>query len=301
MEITVLGTASIGGVPEWDCTCPNCAAARQDPRLRRTRSSITATLDGDMHVLFDAGHDLKTQLESNGIVPRVETAGETFRESRIDSVFLTHGHADHTVGVAEFCTGKSFELPLHGPPDLIDFLFGSEETPNYFGELGRLARNYVIPIKLIQEKTVTRLGELEITGIEIPHTQVLENGRKYPSSTYAYEIRHWDRRLVYAPDLGRLDPWFIERLEGADVLLMDATFWWDNELERISGIPITSYKLGHVPQDEAVEILKDRGIGRVIFTHFNHTNPSILENGDQRKIVDKAGMETSFDGMKIKV
>ncbi|MFA9435796.1 MAG: MBL fold metallo-hydrolase [Candidatus Bathyarchaeota archaeon] len=301
MEITVLGTASIGGVPEWDCTCPNCAAARQDPRLRRTRSSITATLDGDMHVLFDAGHDLKTQLESNGIVPRVETAGETFRESRIDSVFLTHGHADHTVGVAEFCTGKSFELPLHGPPDLIDFLFGSEETPNYFGELGRLARNYVIPIKLIQEKTVTRLGELEITGIEIPHTQVLENGRKYPSSTYAYEIRHWDRRLVYAPDLGRLDPWFIDRLEGADVLLMDATFWWDNELERISGIPSTSYKLGHVPQEEAVEILKDRGIGRVIFTHFNHTNPSILENGDQRKIVDKAGMETAFDGMKIKV
>ena len=301
MEITVLGTASIGGVPEWDCTCPNCAAARQDPKLRRTRSSITATLDGDKHVLFDAGHDLKTQLESNGIVPRVETAGETFRESRIDSVFLTHGHADHTVGVAEFCTGKSFELPLHGPPDLIDFLFGSEETPNYFGELGRLARNYVIPIKLIQEKTVTRLGELEITGIEIPHTQVLENGRKYPSSTYAYEIRHWDRRLVYAPDLGGLDPWLIDRLEGTDVLLMDATFWWDNELERISGIPITSYKLGHVPQEEAVEILKDRGIGRVIFTHFNHTNPSILENGDQRKIVDKAGMEIAFDGMKIKV
>jgi pyrroloquinoline quinone biosynthesis protein B len=300
MEITVLGTASIGGVPEWDCTCPNCSSARQEPRLRRTRSAITATVDGDKHVLFDAGHDLKTQLESNGIVPRIETAGETFRESRIDSVFLTHGHADHSVGVAELCTGKSFELPLHGPPDLIDFLFGSEKTPNYFGELGRLARNYVIPIKLIQEKIVTRLGELEITGLEIPHTQVLENGRKYPSSTYAYEIKHGDRRLIYAPDLGSLDPWFLDRLEGADVFLMDATFWWDNELERISGIPITSYQLGHVPQEESIEILKDRGIGRVIFTHFNHTNPSILENGDQRKIMEKAGMYTAFDGMKIK-
>ena len=301
MEITVLGTASIGGVPEWDCTCPNCAAARQEPKLRRTRSSITATVDGNMNVLFDAGHDLKTQLESNGIVPRIETTGEKFRESRIDSVFLTHGHADHTVGVAEFCTGKSFELPLHGPPDLIDFLFGSKENPNYFGELGRLARNYVIPIKLMQEKTITRLGGLEITGLEIPHTKVLENGRKYPSSTYAYEIMHGDRRLVYAPDLGRLDPWFLDKLEGADVFLMDATFWWDNELKRISGIPITSYQLGHVPQEETVEILRDRGIGRVIFTHFNHTNPSLLENSDQRKIVEKAGMETAFDGMKIKV
>lgn len=301
MEITVLGTASIGGVPEWDCTCSNCAAARHVPHLRRTRSSITATVDGDKHVLFDAGHDLKKQLESNGIVPRIETAGETFRESRIDSVFLTHGHADHTVGVAEFCTGKSFELPLYGPPDLIDFLFGSEEEPNYFGELGRLARNYVIPIKLMQEKTITRLGELKITGFEVPHTKVLENGRKYPSSTYAYEIRQGDRRLVYAPDLGRLDPWLLDRLEGADVFLVDATFWWDDELDRISGIPITSYHLGHVPQEEAVEILKDKGIGRVIFTHFNHTNPSIVENSDQLKIVEKAGMETAFDGMKIEV
>ena len=145
MEITVLGTASIGGVPEWDCTCPNCAAARQDPRLRRTRSSITATLDGDMHVLFDAGHDLKTQLESNGIIPRAETAGETFRESRIDSVFLTHGHADHTVGVAEFCTGKSFELPLHGPPDLIDFLFGSERPPTTSGSWEGLLETTLFP------------------------------------------------------------------------------------------------------------------------------------------------------------
>ncbi len=301
MEITVLGTASIGGVPEWDCTCSNCAAARDVPHLRRTRSSITATVDGDKHVLFDAGHDLKKQLESNRIVPRIETAGETFRESRIDSVFLTHGHADHTVGVAEFCTGKSFELPLHGPPDLIDFLFGSEEEPNYFGELGRLARNYVIPIKLMQEKTITRLGELKITGFEVPPTKVLENGRKYPSSTYAYEIRQEDRRLVYAPDLGRLDSWLLDRLEGADVFLVDATFWWDDELDRISGIPITSYHLGHVPQEEAVEILKDKGIGRVIFTHFNHTNPSIVENSDQLKIVEKAGMETAFDGMKIEV
>ena len=301
MEITVLGTASIGGVPEWDCTCPNCAVARLDPRLRRTRSSITATVNGDQHVLFDAGHDLKKQLEANGIVPRVETAGETFRESRLDSVFLTHGHADHTVGVAEFCTGKSFEIPLYGPPDLIDFLFGSEDRPNYFGELGRLARNYVIPIKLEPEKTITRLCELEITSFEVSHTKVLENGRKYPSSTYAYEIKHGDRRIVYAPDLGKLDPWLLDRLEGADVFLMDATFWWDDELDRISGIPITSYHLGHVPQDEAIEILKGRDIGRVIFTHFNHTNPSIVENGEQWKKVEKAGMETAFNGMKIKV
>ena len=298
MEITVLGTASIGGVPEWDCTCPNCAAARKNPTQRRTRSAITVTLDGYKHILFDAGHDLKTQLESNNLTPNPETAGETHRESRLDSVFLTHGHADHTAGVAEFCTGKSFEIPVYAPPDLVDFLFGTEENPNYFGELGRLAKNYVKPIKLEECQPIERLG-VTIKGFEIPHTQVLEDGRRYPSTTYAYEIEHKEKRVIYAPDLGKLDKWILKRLEGVDVFLMDATFWWDNELERISGIPITSYQLGHVPQEEAVEILKDADIGRVIYTHFNHTNPAIDPASKQRKIVENMGQEIAHDGMKI--
>ncbi len=299
MKITVLGTASIGGVPEWDCTCPNCAAARKHTEHKRTRSSITVTLDEHKHILFDAGHDLKTQLEANQLTPNPETAEETYRETRLDSVFLTHGHADHTVGVAEFCTGKSFNLPLYAPPDLIDFLFGSETSPNYFGELGRLSKNYVDPCPLIEEATVTRLGEVDVRGFEIPHTQVLEDGRKYPSTTYAYEIEHDEKRVIYAPDLGELSPRLLNRLEGVDVFLMDATFWWNNELDRVSGIPVTSYQLGHVPQEASVELLKDRGIGRVIYTHFNHTNPVLDKSGHYRKIVENAGQEISYDGMKI--
>ena len=80
---------------------------------------------------------------------------------------------------------------------------------------------------------------------------------------------------------------------------MDATFWWDNELERISGIPVTSYQLGHVPQEEAVEILKDKGIERVVFTHFNHTNPVLDPDEPFMKIVEKAGHEIAFDGMRL--
>ncbi len=301
MEITVLGTASIGGVPEWDCTCPNCATARRDPSLRRTRSSIAVTDDEDRYVLIDAGHDLKTQLETHGLTPRPERAGKTHRESRLDSVFLTHGHADHTVGVAEFCTGKSFELPLYGPPDLVDFLFGSEEDPNFFGELGRLARDYVKPVKLLAGETVTRLGGVEIKGFEVRHTQVLSGGRRYPSSTYAYEISQSGGRAVYAPDIGLLDEAVLSRLEGADVFLVDATFWWDDELQRISGIPVTSYQLGHVPQEEALKILSRVDVGRVIYTHFNHTNPVLDEKQPYREMVETAGQENAFDGMKIRV
>ena len=301
MLIKVLGSASIGGVPEWDCTCHNCAAARRDEWLVRTRSSIAVTVDGNKYVLFDAGHDVKVQLERNNLTPRPEAAGETMRESRLDSVFITHGHADHTAGIAEFCTGKSFELPVYGAPDLIDFLFGDEEHPNYFGELGRLAKNYVKPIKLGEGETVTRLGVVRVTGVEVPHTQVLEGGRRYPSSTYVYDIVHSGRRLVYAPDLGQLNEAVLDAVRGADVLLMDATFWWDDELKRVSGIPVTSYQLGHVPQEESVRILRGVDVGRVIYTHFNHTNPVLDSSKEYAKKVLKAGQEIAYDGMRIEV
>jgi len=300
MEITFLGTASIGGVPEWDCACPNCVNARADTRLRRMRSSIAVTLDGRRHVLVDAGHDLKQQLEAH-LAPTPEEAGETGRMSRLDAVFLTHGHADHTVGVAEFCTGKSFQIPVYAPPDLIDFLFGSEERPAYFGELGRLARNYVVPYKLREGDEVTVLGGLKVMGFEVPHTKVLDDGRKYPSSTYAYEFSRGGRRLIYAPDLGRVTDRLMDRLDGADLFIVDACFWWDDELTRISGIPVTSYQLGHVPLEECVRLLSDVDVGRVVYTHFNHTNPVLDPAKPYRKMVEDAGQELACDGLKIRL
>jgi pyrroloquinoline quinone biosynthesis protein B len=300
MEITFLGTASIGGVPEWDCACPNCVNARADTRLRRTRSSIAVTLGGGRHVLVDAGHDIKQQLEAH-LAPTPEEAGETGRMSRLDAVFLTHGHADHTVGVAEFCTGKSFQIPVYAPPDLIDFLFGSEERPAYFGELGRLARNYVVPYKLGEGEEVTVLGGLKVMGFEVPHTKVLDDGRKYPSSTYAYEFSRGGRRLIYAPDLGLVTDALRERLDGADLFIVDACFWWDDELTRVSGIPVTSYQLGHVPLEECVRLLSDVDVGRVVYTHFNHTNPVLDENKPYRKVVEDAGHELASDGLRIRL
>jgi pyrroloquinoline quinone biosynthesis protein B len=297
----MLGTASIGGVPEWDCGCLNCIQARANPTLRRTRSSIAITLNEDKYIIIDTGHDIKAQLETQNLTPRLSVVGETCRESRIDSILLTHGHADHTVGLAEFCTGKSFEIPVYGPSDLIDFLFGTSANPNYFSDIGRLARNYVIAHELKENRELTLLGGLKVKGFEIPHTTVLKDGKKFPSTTYAYEVRYDDKRLIYAPDLGKFTQDLLKRLDGVDIFIMDATFWWDDELDRISGIPVTSYKLGHVPQVESIEILRDLDIDRVIYTHLNHTNPVLDPTQPYREIVINAGQEIAYDGMNIKL
>ncbi len=51
--------------------------------------------------------------------------------------------------------------------------------------------------------------------------------------------------------------------------------------------------------EEAVSILGDAGIGRVIYTHFNHTNPALDPTQPFMKKVKDAGQEMAWDGMKI--
>ncbi|MFQ6052908.1 MAG: MBL fold metallo-hydrolase, partial [Candidatus Bathyarchaeia archaeon] len=135
MKIVVLGSGSNGAVPQWDCPCPNCTRARADPALRRTRSSVAVTLDGERYALIDASPDLKQQLESVGLVPRPRGEETHGRETRIDSVLLTHGHGDHCVGLFELSTGKCFGIPVYGPPDLIDYLFGRGGGGRFFSDL----------------------------------------------------------------------------------------------------------------------------------------------------------------------
>jgi pyrroloquinoline quinone biosynthesis protein B len=261
---------------------------------------VAVSIDGGQHVLVDATPDLKFQLEGVGLIPRQEEA-EHGRQSRIVTVLLTHGHGDHTVGIAEFSTGKSFEIPIHGPPDLMRFLFGSEDHGSFFGDLGRLARDYVVPHALMEGEMLDLLGGLRVTGFEIDHTDRMEDGTCFPSSTYGYELETGGKRLVYTPDLGLLTEDLLERVEGSDLFMLDATFWWNDELNRISGLNKTSYDLGHVPVEESLEILKDRDIGRVVYTHLNHTNPLLDPTQPAAKALREAGFEVAYDGMRLKL
>src|SRR3990170_268702 len=145
MKAIILGSGSNGGVPQWDCPCPNCSRARSDLRLRRTRSSMVVTLDGDRFVLFDASPDLKQQFESVSLVPGSVRSDWSERENRIEAIFITHGHGDHCMGLFEFSTGKCFNIPVYGSPDVIRFLFGTRDQEQFFSSLGRLAKDYVNP------------------------------------------------------------------------------------------------------------------------------------------------------------
>ncbi len=63
LRVVVLGAAAGGGVPQWNCGCRICRAARKEqPELQATQASIAFCADGAHWFLVNASPDLRQQL-----------------------------------------------------------------------------------------------------------------------------------------------------------------------------------------------------------------------------------------------
>ena len=99
MKITFLGTGTSHGVPVIACDCAVCKSS--DPHDKRTRSSAYIQTEDNKHILIDIGPDFRTQ-----------ALREDIRE--IDTVLLTHSHADHLFGIDDL---RNFSCIMSKKPE----------------------------------------------------------------------------------------------------------------------------------------------------------------------------------------
>ena len=64
LRVIVLGAAAGGGVPQWNCGCPVCRAARLDPDRMRTQASLAISVDDENWFLINASPDLRQQINA---------------------------------------------------------------------------------------------------------------------------------------------------------------------------------------------------------------------------------------------
>src|SRR5689334_20267360 len=98
MRIRILGSAAGGGVPQWNCRCPNCEAARQSFATVRTRtqSSVAVTADGRSWFLLNVSADVRAQLPAcRELCPPTDG----LRGTPIVGCVLTDAEIDHTSGL----------------------------------------------------------------------------------------------------------------------------------------------------------------------------------------------------------
>src|SRR6476469_1760860 len=97
LRVVVLGAAAGGGVPQWNCGCPVCQAARNEhPELRSTQASIAISADGDHWFLINASPDLRQQLIAT---PQLHPRAGKLRHSPISGAILTNGEIDAIAGI----------------------------------------------------------------------------------------------------------------------------------------------------------------------------------------------------------
>lgn len=101
MELIFLGTGTSQGVPM--IAQPESGCDLENPKNWRTRTSIHVEMGGH-HIQVDAAPEFRMQCINNGI-------------DRIDTFILTHGHADHILGMDDlrrFCDLKGgVALPVY--------------------------------------------------------------------------------------------------------------------------------------------------------------------------------------------
>ena len=109
--------------------------------------------------------------------------------------------------------------------------------------------------------------------------------------------------LFYAPGLGEIEPHLRPFLASADCVMLDGTFWTDDELIRLGVSQKRARDMGHLPQSgpggmlEVLQPLK----ARKVLIHINNTNPILDEDSAERAVLAAAGVEVAADGMEIEL
>lgn len=108
-------------------------------------------------------------------------------------------------------------------------------------------------------------------------------------------------RLAYLPAVPAIDDTLLQRLESADLLLFDGTFWTDDELIKVQSSGATAREMGHVAVSVSLRKLAALRHPRKVFIHINNTNPMLDESGPEYREVRDAGWEISKDGSRFEL
>lgn len=258
MKLHFLGTGTSFGIPVIGCGCATCRST--DPRDRRSRHGALIE-HGDRRLLIDAPPELRLQLLDVQL-------------DRLDAVWFTHHHADHTHGLDDlrvFSMRSGKPLAIYGSEDCMGVL--ADRFGYVFDQLGSQVNGTSRPEGELHE--LTPYEEMEIAGLRMIPLPVRHG------SIEAYGFRVGDLGYItdakYVPDRTK------EVLRGVRTLVLNA-LWFGNAHPT------------HFNVEEAVEMAIQIGAERTYLTHISH-------RASHRELEERLppGIQPAYDGLTIEV
>ena len=302
MQVIVLGAAAGGGFPQWNCNCRNCDGVRRGTiRARaRTQSSIAVSANGIDWVLFNASPDVLAQIKA---IPVLQPA-RAVRDTGIRAVLLVDGQIDHTTGLLMLREGQRLQIWC------TDMVREDLTTGNpLFNILGHYCgvNWHNLPTSAGNRFSIDGIERLSFTAVPLkskapPYSPHREDPHEGDNIGVRITDERSGKNLFYAPGLGEIEPHLEPFLAQADALLVDGTFWTDDEMIRLGISSKRARDIGHLPQSGAagmISVLQPLKAVRKILIHINNTNPILDEDSPERAQLNRAGIEVAYDGLEI--
>ncbi|WCR11339.1 pyrroloquinoline quinone biosynthesis protein PqqB [Paracoccus stylophorae] len=291
MRIIILGAAAGGGLPQWNCGCANCDAARAGRIPSLSQSSVAVSADGEDWAILNASPDIRTQLAAT---PALHPSGP--REMPLRSVLVTNGDIDHVAGLLILRESQPFDL--YATAAIHDALAANPM-------LAALRPDLVARRTVALDRTVTLTPGLTATLFAVPgKVPLYQEGETVETdlvgeTTVGVELRTATRRALYIPGCAAMPDWLRARIAGADALLFDGTLWTDDEMIRMGLGRKTGRRMGHMAVTDTMPALADLDTGRRVFVHLNNSNPLTDPASPQTAQATAQGWQIARDGMEI--
>ncbi len=302
MHVILLGTAAGGGFPQWNCWCPSCRIARENPeRARpRTQSSIAFSAEGVRWFLGNASPDVRDQLS---LLPHEAVKG--MRHVPVEGIVLTDAELDHTLGITLLREGQLLQI------------IATSAVMHTIAEDSRVlpVTQAFATVKTVEVEPGTAVPleyrDGSASGLTVEMKAVRGDPprfarREEAGHTVAAFIRdtRTGKTCAFVPGCGGLGPKLLSCLDEAELLLFDGTFWTDDELSRLDISDRPALAMGHVPisgADGSLAALSQLSCRQKVYTHINNTNPILIESSRERAAVEASGMVVGMDGMRFQI
>lgn len=240
---------------------PDIGCDLRNPRNWRTRTSAHVRM-GSQHFQIDAAPEFRLQCLHN----RIEW---------IDVFFLTHGHADHLMGMddlrrfVDLRDGQA--LPVYSSPEGLQrvsevFPYAMRPKPEFRGYPAFLPME--MPDRL-------DFPSGSIRRVYLPHGRFRVMG-------LVFQEAETGKRLAYYTDCKQLTPEAVALASGAEVVVLDAL--------RPQPHPT------HMTLQEAVQAAEGLAAARSFFTHMTYL---VDQEADGSRL--PPGMAFAYDGLRVEV
>lgn len=283
--LVVLGTAQDAGYPQIGCT-KECCTAYWNGKEEKKHVTCLALVDRktSQYWLFEATPDINTQLHT--------LQGYLVDENYApDGIFITHAHIGHYTGLMQF--GREAMgakgIPVFAMPKLYSFI----RTNGPWSQLVSLEN--ISLQQLREDSNIAISSSFKITPLKVPH-------RDEFSETVGFIIESFKKKVLFIPDIDKWEKWdkdIIEQISKVDIALLDGTFYKNGELpgRDMSEVP-------HPFVEESIlkfSSLPDSVKSKIVFIHFNHTNPLLKKDSPEKKEVKGKGFDVAEEGMVIEL